>query len=612
MSLKSKLCTSAVIFTAFLAACGGGSSGSSSSPPVSPPPPAADTTPPAVAFSPATLTVQSGQTGTSTLTATDAVGVTSGPSVTCTNGGSFDVATNTFTAAIITADTTSVCTATAGDAAGNEGTATLTVTMTVPTTVSFGGTVYKGPITGATMNVFDAEYGGNAEPLITATTSLGGGFSLTIPEGTQTSNLLVLEALIGGATMVCDAANCLNEGGIAFGESFLIPADDPNAGERTLAAAIPTPAVGTTNANVNMFTHYQILDMVAQAFIRSNQQGGEVIISLDDYSSTRANTARIFGLADTDFFSIPFVDITQPITSTDSDAIYAALLSGGLLGAALEAIAPFDAITDFQNRGVNYAVIANELNNNREMISIEDIFENALALAEQIGETGNAFTTAQDALTARKAEISAAPADRFITPDGNLPPFVTDLTFFSDSRSFTTAVSSVLLSVVNPDSLNYTATLEAGEGSEFFNVAFDTPSLLEVGLVNGQNNIPAGTYNLSVTFDTEEGEPNTDTIELIFTSPELGIVEDSITISKAVTDRADVTINNPDGFQISDVTLSGDGVQNFVSAFGPDTVEISLNGADPVPNGTYNLTVNIVTTTVGVSESDTLEVIVTD
>jgi hypothetical protein len=415
--------------------------------------------------------------------------------------------------------------------------------------------------------------------------------------------------------MVCDAENCLSEGGVAFGGTFQIPADDPNARMRTLAAAVPTPPVGTTNANINMLTHYQVFDMVAQAIIRQNQQGGEIKIILQDYASTRANTAKIFGVPDADFYSIPFVDITQPITSTDSDAIYLALLSGGLLGAALQAVSPFDAITDFENRMLGYAVIANEddnNNNNREMISIEDIFENALAVAAQIGDTGNAFTAAQDALTARKAEIDAAPVNRFITPDGDLPAFITDLTFLSDSRSFTTGISSALLSVVNPDNLIYTATLEAGEGSEFFNVAFDTPTLMELSLANGQNNVPAGTYNLSVTFDTEEGEPNTDSIEIIFTSPELGIVEDSITISKAVTDRADVTINNPDGFQISDVTLSGDGAQNFISAFGPETVEISLNAADPVPNGTYNLTVNIATTTVGVSDSDNLEVIVTD
>ena len=103
--------------------------------------PVPDTTAPVVTFAPATLTVQSGQTGTSTLTATDNRGVTTGPTVICTNGGSFDVSTNTFTAATVTSETQSVCTATAGDAAGNEGTAILTVTMT-PAPVSTNVTVF--------------------------------------------------------------------------------------------------------------------------------------------------------------------------------------------------------------------------------------------------------------------------------------------------------------------------------------------------------------------------------------------------------------------------------------------------------------------------------------
>ena len=60
--------------------------------------------------------------------------------VSCTNGGSFDVATNVFTAATVTENTESVCTATASDAAGNEGMATLTVTMT-PTPVASNVTV---------------------------------------------------------------------------------------------------------------------------------------------------------------------------------------------------------------------------------------------------------------------------------------------------------------------------------------------------------------------------------------------------------------------------------------------------------------------------------------
>ena len=96
------------------------------------PPPPPDTSAPVLSFSPATLTVASGQTATSTLSATDNVAITSGPTVTCTNGGAYNAATNLFTPANVTSNTVSICTATATDAAGNTGTATLTATMTPP------------------------------------------------------------------------------------------------------------------------------------------------------------------------------------------------------------------------------------------------------------------------------------------------------------------------------------------------------------------------------------------------------------------------------------------------------------------------------------------------
>jgi len=131
VGLKNLLNSTAITLSALIGvSCGGGSGGSSVPPPPPPPPP--DTTAPTVAFNPATLTVESRGTGSSTLTATDNVGVTTGPTVTCTNGGTYSG--GTFTAPVVTANTTSECTATAGDAAGNESTATLTVTITPDTT----------------------------------------------------------------------------------------------------------------------------------------------------------------------------------------------------------------------------------------------------------------------------------------------------------------------------------------------------------------------------------------------------------------------------------------------------------------------------------------------
>lgn len=125
-----------VSVTSALALAGCGGSSTTTLPVVLTPPPPVDTTAPAVSFNPATLTVASGATASATVIATDNVAVTTGPDVTCTNGGAF--AGTTFTAPTTATDITSVCTAAAGDAAGNSGTGTLTVTVVVGSTWSNG------------------------------------------------------------------------------------------------------------------------------------------------------------------------------------------------------------------------------------------------------------------------------------------------------------------------------------------------------------------------------------------------------------------------------------------------------------------------------------------
>ncbi|MFK8031735.1 MAG: hypothetical protein AB8G18_15970 [Gammaproteobacteria bacterium] len=112
-----------ILAYAFLPACGGG--GSSPAPAM---PPAVDTVAPVVVFSSATLEVSSDSTGTANVSATDNVGVTSGVLTDCTNDGDFSG--STFTAPVVFVETVSVCTATAMDAQGNQGSDTLTVTIT--------------------------------------------------------------------------------------------------------------------------------------------------------------------------------------------------------------------------------------------------------------------------------------------------------------------------------------------------------------------------------------------------------------------------------------------------------------------------------------------------
>lgn len=217
-----------------LSACGGGGGGGTTTPPPPPPPPPVDMTAPALAFSPTTLSVESEATGSSTLTALDSVGVTVGPAVACTNGGSFNVATNVFTAAVVTADTQSVCTATASDAAGNEGSATLTVTMAVPVPDTTAPVISFSP---ATLTV---ESGQTGSSTLTATddTAVTTGPTVSCTNGGSfnvTTNVFTAAAVTANTESVCTATASDDAG---------------NEGTGTLTVTM-TPAPVATNVTVS-------------------------------------------------------------------------------------------------------------------------------------------------------------------------------------------------------------------------------------------------------------------------------------------------------------------------------------------------------------------------
>lgn len=205
--MKNLLNSTVITLSALvIASCGGGGGGSSGGgagvvPPPPPPPPSGDTQAPTVSFSPATLTVGSEETGQSTLSATDDTAVTSGPTVTCTNGGSF--ADGVFTAPRTGLNITSVCTATAGDAAGNSGSGTLTVTVNqapasgdvtlsgkltfdlVPFNTSTNGLNYNAitqtPARGITVEAVNASGG----VISTTATDAAGDYSFTLSPNTN-------------------------------------------------------------------------------------------------------------------------------------------------------------------------------------------------------------------------------------------------------------------------------------------------------------------------------------------------------------------------------------------------------------------------------------------
>lgn len=612
MTLKSKIVLSTAISALVLSACGGGSGSSSGT--TTPTTPTTDNTAPTVTFNPTSLTVDSEATGESSLTATDNVSVTTGPTVSCTNGGSFSG--STFTAPTVTAETTSVCTAIASDAAGNEGSATLTVTITPPpppSTFTLEGHVVKGAILGAPLGILDAvnPISDADSALVESVTAADGSYSLTIPEGTQVTDLLIVSSLLGSAQMICDAANCLSEGGINFGDPLLIPADsDPNF-TKFLSAAIPTPeAFGTTEVNVNMFSHYQVLDMIGVSLARQGA-GGTPTIFLQDYSAARQSTAAIFGLPDADFFAIPFVDITQPITSTDSNAIYAALVSGGLLGAALEAADPFAAIFDLQNRTAQDNFIARESVDNPEMISLQDIFENATTLATQIGATGNAFTNAQTAVSDRQALISNAIPDLPLESDGNFPQPPAEISFQVDNISINAGGDNYLfVGIDNPDDLfpiNSSEGVPAGEVSFFASVTSVVPDAnISLNLFGSSptdiefsfgGNLTAGTYETEVTFTVSKFDQTyTDTITIEVTPIEIGIVQESVSMTTATDSTFRLDFVNPNNIDISTVTIDNPNGPSYfeVSSIDASGVDVGYGPAtSSAPTGTYNVNVTL-------------------
>lgn len=222
-----------LLSTALIASCGGGGGGSAAPAPTPAPP--ADSTAPSVSFSPTTLTVDSGATGSSTLSATDNVGVTSGPTVSCTNGGTFSVGSNEFTAPTVSAQTTSVCTATASDAAGNTGSATLTVTIN-PTADTTAPVVTFSPDT------LTVQSGGTGSSTLTATDDVGvtTGPTVSCTNGASfsvASNQFTAPTVTAQTTSVC-TATAEDAAGNSGSDTLTVTINPASSGNVTISGKI--------------------------------------------------------------------------------------------------------------------------------------------------------------------------------------------------------------------------------------------------------------------------------------------------------------------------------------------------------------------------------------
>lgn len=241
--------------TLTMAACGGGGGSTGGGGGTS-----VDRTNPTVSFDPTTLTVTGRETGTSTLTSADNVGVTS-TNVNCTNGGTFS--NNTFTAPDVDVQTTSVCTATARDAAGNTATATLTVTVppgadiTDPT-VSFtvpSTTVESGQTTELTVNAAD----NRGTPTVSVSCDNGG----TWANGVFTAPTVTTETTVTCTVTVTDDGGNSVTDTVAF--TVTVPdTTDPTASFNpttlTLDASTTASVVLTSNDNVGVTSTNVVCD----------------------------------------------------------------------------------------------------------------------------------------------------------------------------------------------------------------------------------------------------------------------------------------------------------------------------------------------------------------
>ncbi|MBC6413226.1 MAG: hypothetical protein GDA39_10355, partial [Hyphomonadaceae bacterium] len=229
---------------------------------------APDTEPPVLTFTPATLLVGSGRTGTSRVSAIDAVDGTVAPTVSCTNRGGYDIGTGMFTAPAVAVDTESVCTATATDTAGNEGTATLTVSIfalldETPPVLTFSPAVLtadSGATAMSTLTVTD-NAGVTTDPAVTCT---HGAFD---PDtGTYTAPVVSVDTAATCTATASDAAG--NAGTATLTVSIAAPDTEPPVPDTEPPVLTFTPATLTVNSGGTGSSTFTATDNVGVTRVR--------------------------------------------------------------------------------------------------------------------------------------------------------------------------------------------------------------------------------------------------------------------------------------------------------------------------------------------------------
>ena len=146
------------------------------------------------------------------------------------------------------------------------------------------------------------------------------------------------------------------------------------------------------------------------------EQGGFAssfaVISVAILQAT-SQVSNLFGINGVDRFDIPFVDISQPITSTDEEAIKAAILAGGLQSVMSEGIPDLVYSAFIRDLLINDGeLIVRESAPSSATVSLEDLYVAALEIEGVNQSTSQAYLAAIQSLKDDLVIIQSAPADR--------------------------------------------------------------------------------------------------------------------------------------------------------------------------------------------------------
>lgn len=330
----------------------------------------------------------------------------------------------------------SVLTACGGGGGGGSEGANASATAD-PNAAHVAGYVMKGVVAHGVVTAYAVSNGQKGELLANALTDANGYYSLTIPS-TYTGPVKIEVHAGSDSTMLCDAADGCGDaaaipsydtnrnGKIDFGEEFPLDSDFE------LDAAVPSVSGGTTvNAAVTTITH------LATTYASHFSAG----LNADSIAEANSQAANIFSVTGNILnLTPPNLASSDAISNADTSSVHYAVMSAAILG-----------VVDRDNLGSKlnelaqtFAGLNGQLYQNHALdnsISLDDIAEQAFALADKLNLNESRTKAARLLQTARTANFSSL-TDAQASPTSNAAPvdqakqFVADINSWSGILNF--------------------------------------------------------------------------------------------------------------------------------------------------------------------------------